>query len=83
VVPVTAEVVVLPVKVFLAVVVTVAVMAIVVAATVAGCENMRDLHLFPFIPFLDTSFPGRRLEWPPPPMAGQRVPLSGDNAYRR
>jgi hypothetical protein len=35
--------------VFLAMVVTGAVMAIVVA-TVTGCEDMRDLHLFPFIP---------------------------------
>jgi hypothetical protein len=42
--------VVLAVMVFLAMVVTVAVMAIVVAATIAGCENIRDLHLFSFIP---------------------------------
>jgi hypothetical protein len=38
--------VVLAVMVFLAMVV----MAIVVAATIAGCENIRDLHLFSFIP---------------------------------
>ncbi len=41
-----------PVVVFPAVVLPVVVVATAVVATVAHCENFRDLHFCPFVPFL-------------------------------
>lgn len=47
-----------PVVVFPVVVLPAAVTAVVVVVTVAECENFRDLHFRPFIPFPGTfSFP--------------------------
>jgi hypothetical protein len=55
-------VVVVVVVVFPVVIVPVVVMPVVVVATVAECENFRDLHFRPFIPSPGTFFFPRRRE---------------------